>query len=435
MKNEPNSGRPTIGNNSAVNAEHGYDRPRPKKDANSIWLASAGVLAVLILALAFLNFQKYDLFGGGDEAEESAAGPTEEDETGEEPSTDSDIAPTQGTSEDGFPDSTELQALVNDGESAWVVGHQEKFQYRISGAVPSEDIRSAISTSVTETYGEDPALVKNEITVDPALSAEQWINNVPSFLKVLPFELVDGAFAINNNKTNLVGLAANPDKIETLKAAAGQQELPSVESSVTVGDQRPPTLVATARDGKLELLGILPEQRLIDKIVADAETLYGAENVKNGIIEEPSTFAAFPLINFGKVNIGTFKPLGDFDMRLENGELSATVRDGVVFAPGSSTITPEIEQALAGFPGFFRRANRPVFIFGHTDDTGDPEENRRLSQERADAVRNFFISKEINPDTITAEGKGQDEPAESNATPEGKAKNRRVEIVIGSSAS
>ncbi len=434
MKNEPNSGRPTIGNNSAVNAEHGYDRPRPKKDANSIWLASAGVLAVLILALAFLNFQKYNLFGGGDEAEESAAGPTDEDEgTSEEPSTDSDIAPTQGTSADGFPDSTALQALVNDGENAWIVGHQEKFQYRISGAVPSEDIRSAISTSVTETYGEDPALVKNELTVDPSLPAANWAGSVPSFVKTIPFETVDGSFAINNDETLLTGVAANQEKLDTVLAAAETAGLPTVKSTIILDTRGTSTLIASARDGKLDLVGVLPEQRLIDKIVADAEALYGPGNVNNLFQIDDNVFATYPMINFGRVNVGTFEPLGDFDLRLANSELSAQVRDGVLFAPGSAELTPENQEKLSKFPGFIKRANRPVFIFGHSDNTGEPQENQELSQARADSVRNYLLSFDVNPDQITSEGRGESDPIESNDTPEGKAANRRVEIAVGSS--
>ena len=411
-----------------MRAGNGSERPQEKKDGRRIWLALAGVFAVLILVLVVLNFQKSGFFGKEDSEKQAKTGPagTQNDNAPANPAVDL----SQDTAADGFPDPTQLQALVNDGDSAWIVGHQENFRYQISGAVPTEEIRAAITKSVEETY-QDPEVVQNEITVDSSLSGDLWLEGVPELLKSLPLELVDGAFAINNNQTNLVGVAASDDKAQRFKTQASELNMPSIQSSVTVDDRRPPTLVVVATAGKIDLLGSLPEQWLIDKIVADTEALYGQENVTNLIDVDTTTFAGLQLADFGSVEIATFQPLGDFELQLQNGQFSATVREGIAFAPESFELTPETETALDGFAEFFNQTNRPIFIIGHTDDTGDEAENLELSLNRANSVRDFFVSQEVSADRISADGKGETEPIEPNDTVEGQAANRRVEILIG----
>jgi outer membrane protein OmpA-like peptidoglycan-associated protein len=67
-------------------------------------------------------------------------------------------------------------------------------------------------------------------------------------------------------------------------------------------------------------------------------------------------------------------------------------------------------------------------IEGHTDNVGNPAANKNLSQQRADAVKAYFVSKGISADRFTSTGFGQEKPIATNATPAGRAQNRRVEI-------
>lgn len=69
-------------------------------------------------------------------------------------------------------------------------------------------------------------------------------------------------------------------------------------------------------------------------------------------------------------------------------------------------------------------------ISGHTDNQGDHDKNVRLSQERAEAVMNYLVSKGINISRLTAIGYGPDKPIADNSTKNGRAKNRRVEFEI-----
>lgn len=69
-------------------------------------------------------------------------------------------------------------------------------------------------------------------------------------------------------------------------------------------------------------------------------------------------------------------------------------------------------------------------IIGHTDSDGDAEKNRRLSQERAEAVRQYLIDNGVSGNRVKATGKGESEPVTDNSTAEGRAMNRRVEVKL-----
>ena len=67
-------------------------------------------------------------------------------------------------------------------------------------------------------------------------------------------------------------------------------------------------------------------------------------------------------------------------------------------------------------------------VAGHTDSKGKDDYNMKLSQERAEAVRNYLISKGIAAERLTAKGYGETKPVADNATEEGRTQNRRVEL-------
>ncbi len=71
-----------------------------------------------------------------------------------------------------------------------------------------------------------------------------------------------------------------------------------------------------------------------------------------------------------------------------------------------------------------------VQLTGHTDNSGTPDYNLRLGQQRAEAIRALLVSKGLAADRITTATKGQTQPVDSNDTEEGRRNNRRVELRI-----
>ncbi|MEM1004108.1 MAG: OmpA family protein [Pseudomonadota bacterium] len=111
--------------------------------------------------------------------------------------------------------------------------------------------------------------------------------------------------------------------------------------------------------------------------------------------------------------------------------LIVTVPNDITFDTDSSTVRPalrsdlvKVGQNLVNYP------NSNVQIIGHTDSDGDATYNQGLSVRRADAVADILQANGVSFSRITTIGQGENNPVASNLTPEGKAQNRRVEIVI-----
>lgn len=104
---------------------------------------------------------------------------------------------------------------------------------------------------------------------------------------------------------------------------------------------------------------------------------------------------------------------------------------GVQFATGLADLRPEAREALARFAGIIGvYPSIRVKVEGHTDSTGSYETNQTLSLARATVVRDYLASQGIAAAHIEVEGLGPDQPVADNATAEGRARNRRVEIIL-----
>ena len=105
------------------------------------------------------------------------------------------------------------------------------------------------------------------------------------------------------------------------------------------------------------------------------------------------------------------------------------VLEGVEFAPSSDELTPASESTLLRVAeSLLAWPEVRVEIGGHTDSTGSARFNRELSRQRAESVRQFLIGEGVDPDRIVSAGYGEGRPIRSNATVEGRAANRRVEV-------
>ncbi|HEY3348192.1 MAG TPA: OmpA family protein [Thermoanaerobaculia bacterium] len=111
------------------------------------------------------------------------------------------------------------------------------------------------------------------------------------------------------------------------------------------------------------------------------------------------------------------------------------VKDGFVtlyvnFDTGKATIKPDSARTLDDAAAALKvAAALRVEVAGHTDNVGSPDANLRLSQERAQAVMAALAGRGIKADRLTAKGYGQTTPVADNRTEEGRARNRRVELV------
>jgi chemotaxis protein MotB len=136
-----------------------------------------------------------------------------------------------------------------------------------------------------------------------------------------------------------------------------------------------------------------------------------------------------------------------FKKMIDAGHLKVTTRRGravlqlhndVLFAPGEAEVKPDGKQALAEVAAALKQVGPKRFqVAGHTDSTPITTDKKKefptnweLSAARAIAVVKLLVAQGVDPATVSAAGYGPYDPVATNATPEGEAKNRRIEITL-----
>lgn len=111
--------------------------------------------------------------------------------------------------------------------------------------------------------------------------------------------------------------------------------------------------------------------------------------------------------------------------------VKVTFDSNILFELNSSYLTDAAHQKLRGLVDALKKHSySAIRIEGHTDATGTDEYNKWLSERRAESVKKYMESLSIPADRMTTAGFGESNPVASNDTPEGQAKNRRVDVII-----
>lgn len=120
----------------------------------------------------------------------------------------------------------------------------------------------------------------------------------------------------------------------------------------------------------------------------------------------------------------------------ENGlqAIQVTFNGGILFPTNGTTLSASARTDLSKFAAsLINNPGTNVQIYGYTDDTGSLAVNERVATGRADAVRNYLLNSGVAATRLSAEGLPMQDYIASNATAEGRAQNRRVEIYITAS--
>jgi outer membrane protein OmpA-like peptidoglycan-associated protein len=105
--------------------------------------------------------------------------------------------------------------------------------------------------------------------------------------------------------------------------------------------------------------------------------------------------------------------------------------DHLLFDFNKDELKPQLRKTIANFAHRLLDVDiRQLRVEGHTDNVGVHGYNTELSQRRASVVASTFVANGFTAEDIVYEGLGPDHPAADNATPEGRAQNRRVEIIV-----
>ena len=136
--------------------------------------------------------------------------------------------------------------------------------------------------------------------------------------------------------------------------------------------------------------------------------------------------------NLDLTDVKNYREMNGTDLKLiplEEGQIGRLTN--LFFDTGKAELRPESSPELDRITLTFNENPKLIMeIGGHTDNVGGDEPNKKLSQDRADSVREYLIGKGIEPDRVQTKGYGESKPVASNETEEGRQTNRRVEFKI-----
>jgi len=129
--------------------------------------------------------------------------------------------------------------------------------------------------------------------------------------------------------------------------------------------------------------------------------------------------------------IGANQSYQEMSMQIMISAPKSFTLDNLNFASGQATILKSSYSELSELVEYLKlKPSTKIEIAGHTDRDGEEVDNLSLSQKRADAVKKYLVGKGINANRLTSKGYGETSPIADNTTSNGKAKNRRTEVII-----
>lgn len=348
----------------------------------------------------------------------------------------------------------------------------------LTGSVPDPAARQAIHSALAPVFLDAP--VRDETTY--ASGAPAGFADAAAYGIGTLAALGEPALSLSDGAVLLSGRAASIEARDEILNAL--EDLPQgfALADAQIEAPEPYGFTAERSTGSLTLSGGVPDEQLRAEIAAAAGRLFPGDRIVDGLAVAqgaPGGFAQAVLGGLGTLSRlarGTFSLAGTdaalsgealYEGALDTirSELSASLPDGfaaqaadlsvrepgpaidaaacqievdtllgaatILFETGSARISRDSAGLLDRIVGAFARCpDAAVEIAGHTDSSGDFDANVALSQERAEAVRDYLVSAGLSGGSFTATGYGPTQPVASNDSEEGRAQNRRIAFVV-----
>jgi len=300
----------------------------------------------------------------------------------------------------------------------------------LSGTVPSNEVALQVAGVADLVYG---PFVTNDLVVDEGVAPAGWVPNAPNLMAFLPI-VGEAELQIEGNDATVRGTAGSAEKKAQLEGALQAALGADVElmSTIEVTGKTPPLYIADAPgDGTVTLSGTMPDQAAIDLIAGAAIESFGEANVVNELTIGTNIDTTFSIFRI-PLTFAQFKPIPEWELRIENDIISGNVRGGATFDFGSAELTPELRALLDTGAGILlRNPSILMTIEGHTDSVGSDRFNLALSDARAQAGVDYLVALGVQPARLFAIGYGETRPIADNRTAAGRTQNRRLEFVLG----
>ncbi len=180
--------------------------------------------------------------------------------------------------------------------------------------------------------------------------------------------------------------------------------------------------------GGLEKLQAAANVTIIPSATITFDFVFGRNSIGSG----GTNNAPAPAVKETETTSVALEVEGDFDREACKGRFEILSRTGnIYFASGSARLDSKSAPLLNSLAGIIARCpNMIIEVGGHTDSLGSDATNQRLSEARANTVTNYLLGRDLKKGTLVSKGYGEATPLASNATSEGRWKNRRIEFKV-----
>ena len=248
-----------------------------------------------------------------------------------------------------------------------------------------------------------------------------------------PALALDYGFRMTSSSTNFahthtVGLRVNVGGVAKEKVVSDKPD--AAASAYTDNSSESATTRKKGKKGKATVEEIEEKDAAIDSLIRANKALKAkADKPRIDTVKEVVIKRDTILISLEKTDYQG----GDVDTVTKGGKKALQFNDyeALEYETGSAKIQTKSYNYLNYLVNIMKKnPSYRVLFDGHTDNVGDESANQKLSQDRVDAVKDYFISKGISADRVTTKAFGSSRPKYQNDTPKGRAKNRRVEIYM-----
>lgn len=234
-------------------------------------------------------------------------------------------------------------------------------------------------------------------------------------------EALDGAeraFVADGDTANTRDMAYTADRLTQI-AESRARGMQSDQQKAKVVDQMNQDQTTTVRNTSAALRGANQQLASAGQMLQNQGQQIDAERLRRQDAEKRAAQATADLARIASVKQD---PRG----------MVITLSGSVLFASAKSDLLPDAQIKLNDVAKALleQDPNSKMVVEGHTDSQGAASYNQALSQKRADAVRSYLVSHGIAADRVSAQGFGPTRAISDNGTAEGRANNRRVEIVV-----
>lgn len=218
-------------------------------------------------------------------------------------------------------------------------------------------------------------------------------------------QLIDKAKAVYGEGNFIdelkVGGVSKPSWLQSILAL-----LPFTKNGVTNGG-------LSVQGNSISLVGEVPTQADKDRIYVDAVKVCPPNTTINNLL-----------------TVTGQKALSEEQVKVQVKLNEAIAGKVVEFGTGSDQLTDKGKAVLDELAPILKDSTDNLEIDGHTDNQGNPASNKSLSQRRAETVKKYLVSKQLEANRFTTKGFGQDKPIADNNTEEGRQRNRRIEFQV-----